>query len=187
MTIDSRLVFDVKQRCITSLEWKEADKRQQGPITPAMTADVTIKLTRTPIDTPEQLNKFALVPVPTSGTPPSNLTNVIHQDAKKRFTLSYPRDWHIVSPEDSPQLVMRQIERGDFIAQATFTAWKKADPKNVITLEKFADLMAKTPSWAKDKEIERKELKDIAKGHRTAYRVAASGELDGIRTCNTSI
>jgi hypothetical protein len=165
-----------------SLEWKEADKRQQGPITPALTADVTIKLTRTPIEEPEQLNKFALVPVPAAKTPPSELTNLLHQDAKKRFELTYSRDWHVVSPEDSPQLVMRQIERGDFIGQATFTTWKKTDPKGVIAIEKFADLMAKTPGWAEDQEIERKQLKDIAKGHHTVYRVAASGELDSVRT-----
>jgi hypothetical protein len=182
MSIDGRLVFDIKQKCIVSLEWKEADKRQQGPITPALIADVTIKLTRRPIDEPEQLNKFALVPVPAAATPPSNLTNLLHQDAKKRFELSYPRDWHVVSPEDSPQLVMRQIERGDFIGQATFTTWKKTDPKSVITLEKFTELMAKTPGWAEDKEIERKELKETAKGHHTVYRVAASGELDSVRT-----
>ena len=182
MKIDAHFDFDIKQQRIIALTWKESDKREQGPITPALTGEVTIKLTRTPIDEPEQLNKFALVPVPTTPTPPSNLTNVQHQDTKKRFELNYPRDWHVVSPDDSPQLVMRQLERGDFIAQATFTAWKKADPKNVISLEKFADEMAKTPGWAEDKEIERKEIKESGKSHQKVYRVASSGELDGVRT-----
>jgi hypothetical protein len=182
MEINARFEFDTKEQRIVSLEWKETDKREQGPITPALSASVTIKLTRTPIEEPEQLNKFALVKVPATATPPSELTNIHHQDAKKRFEFSYPRDWHITSPEDSPQLVMRQIERGDFIAQVTFTAWKKTDPKNVTTLKQFAEDMAKTPGWTEDKEIERKELKDIPKGQHTVYRVAATGDLDGVRT-----
>ena len=182
MTVNAQLEFDTKAERIVQLEWKEADTRQQGPVTPALSADVTIKLTRTPIEEPEQLNKFALVPVPTTETPPADLTTIKHEDAKKRFALSHARSWHVVSPEDSPQLVMRHLERGDFIAQVTITAWKKGDPKNVMKLDEFADLMAKTPGWAIDKESERAELKDPPKGHQKVYRVSASGELDGVRT-----
>jgi hypothetical protein len=182
MEIDARFEFDTKGQYINHLLWKESDKRQQGPITPALTAAVTIKLDRTPIEEPEQLNKFALVPVPTTATPPIGLTNIHHRDAKNCFELSYPREWHVVSPDDNPQFVLRQLERGDFIAQVTFTAWKKTDPKNAMTLDQFVQDMAKTPGWAEDKEIERKQLTDTSKGHHTVYRVAAAGELDGVRT-----
>jgi hypothetical protein len=182
MNINARFEFDIKLQRVVSLEWTEADKRQQGPITPALTATVTIKLTRSVVDEPEQLNKFAMVKVPRADTPPTELTNIIHQDAKKRFELSYAREWHVTSPDDSPQLVMRHLERGEFVAQATFTMWKKIDPKEVTTLDKFAEEMSKTPGWVEDKELERKQLKDIAKGHHTVYRVAASGELDRTRT-----
>ncbi len=182
MEINARFDFDIKQQRIVALEWKENDKRLQGPITPALVAEVSIKLTRTPIEEPEELNKFALVKVPEGATPPASLTNLHHQDAKKRFELSHARDWHVTSPEDSAQLVMRHIERGDFIAQATITAWKKIDVTNVIALEKFADDMAKTPGWAEEKEISREQLKNTPKGQHTVYRVAASGSLDGVRT-----
>ena len=182
MDITARLEFDTKLQRIVALEWKEADKRQQGPITPALIADVTIKLTRTPIEEPEQLNNFALVKIPTTATPPIELTNIHFQDTKKRFEMKHARDWHVTSPEDSPQLVMRNIERGDFIGQVTFTAWKKTDPKNVMSLEKFAEDMSKMPGWTEDKEISREKLKDTPKGQHIVYRVAASGELDGVRT-----
>jgi hypothetical protein len=182
MGIDARVEFDTKAKHIKQLSWKETDLRQQGPITPALSAEVTIKLTRTPIEEPEQLNKFALVKVPATEAPPSDLTNIHHQDPKKRFELSYARDWHVVSPEDSHQLVMRHIDRGDFIAQVTITPWKNTDLKQVMSLEKFAQEMSKTPGWVEDKEIERKELKTASKGQHTVYRVAATGELDGVRT-----
>ena len=181
LLINARYEFDVKAQCIVFLEWKETDARQQGPATPAMSADVTITLSRTPIEGPEQLNKFALVPIP-EGTPPVNLTNLQHIDAKKRFALSHARNWHVVSPESSPQFVMRLIERGEFIAQATFSPWKKTDPNSPMKLDEFADLMSKTPGWAEEKVIEREVLKDLSKGHQVVYRVVASGELDGVRT-----
>jgi hypothetical protein len=182
MLVNARCEFDVKAQCLTFLEWKESDDRRQGPVSPALSADVVLKLTRTPIDEPEQLNKFALVPIP-EGTPPEKLTNLLHQDAKKRFSFSHARDWHVVSPDDdNSQLVMRLIERGEFLAQATITPWKKTDPAKAMSLNEFAELMKKTPSWALEKETERKTLEQGAKGHHTVHRVIASGELDGVRT-----
>ena len=183
LLINAHFDFDVKDGRIVTLEWKQSDDRKQGPISPAISADMTIKLTRTPIETPEQLSDNALVPIPSGATPPSELTNIVHQDAKKRFTLSYPRDWHVVS--DSTQLVMRLIDRGDLISQVTISPWKKIDPKSAITLDAFAELMAKTPSWQEDKEIERRVVN--MKGLHTVYRVASSGLLstgsaEGVRT-----
>ncbi len=181
--INAHFDFDAKQQRIVALQWKQSDDRKQGPISPAISADMTIKLTRTPIETPEQLSDNALVPIPATGAVPSELTNIIHQDAKKRFTLSYPRDWHVVS--DSAQLVMRLIDRGDLISQVTVSPWKKADLTSVMKLDAFAELMAKTPSWQEDKEIERRVVN--MKGLHTVYRVASSGLLstgsaEGART-----
>jgi hypothetical protein len=180
MVINARFEFDIKQQRIVALEWKETDGRQQGPISPAMTADVTITLKRTPIDAPAELDKSALAKIPAAAT--AELTSILHHDARKRFDLKYSRDWHVVSPDDNPQLVMRYLERGDFIAQVTVTPWKKTDPKSVMKLEKFAEDMSKTPGWAEEKETERKALTELSKGHGTVYRVAATGELDGVRT-----
>jgi hypothetical protein len=182
MLINARCEFDVKQRCVVFLEWKESDDRRQGPVSPALNAEVTIKLKRTPIDEPEQLNKFALVPIPDAAMPPEKLTNLYHQDAKKRYTFSHARNWHVVSPDDNGQLVMRLVERGEFIAQATITPWKKVDPTKAMSIGDFAELMAKTPGWALDKETDRKTLENPPKGHHTVHRVIASGELDGVRT-----
>lgn len=181
MLVNARCEFDIKQQCVTLVEWKESDDRRQGPVSPALSADITIKLTRTPIVEPEQLNKFALVPIP-EGAPPETLTNLHHADGKKRFAFNHARNWHVVSPDDNGQLVMRLIEKGEFLAQATITPWKKVDPAKAMSVGDFADLMAKTPGWALDKETERKTLDNPSKGHHTIHRVIASGELDGVRT-----
>jgi hypothetical protein len=182
MLVNARCEFDVKERRIVLLEWKESIERQQGPVSPALSADVAITLKRTPIEEPEQLGKFALVPIPKTETPPAALVNLQHQDAKKRFSLNHARSWHVVSPDDNAQLVMRLVERGEFIAQATITPWKKIDPKNAPALKDFAELMTKTPGWALDKETDRATLDNLPKGHHTVHRVIASGELEGVRT-----
>ncbi|HZZ81689.1 MAG TPA: hypothetical protein VFE62_24520 [Gemmataceae bacterium] len=180
MLINARLEFDVKLQRVVYLEWKETDDRQQGPVSPAMSAEIKIQLNRTEIEEPKELTKFALVPVPTSETPPANLTSLHYVDAKKHFEVTHARNWHVVSPDDSPQFVLRLIERGEFVAQATFTTWKKTD--KAMKLEEFAALVAKTPGWVEDKEIERKEIANPTNGNQTIYRVAASGDLAGIRT-----
>ena len=51
------------------------------------------------------------------------------------------------------------------------TPWKKTDPKKAMTLDEFADLMAKTPGWAEEKVIERKVLDNAPKGQHAVYRV----------------
>jgi hypothetical protein len=181
MLINAELAFDVKAQCIVALQWRESDSRKQGPVSPTLDADVTIKLARTPIEEPEQLNKFALVPIP-DGAPAASLTNLRYQDGAKRFAMTHARNWHVVSPDDNPQLVMRLLDRGEFVAQATLTPWKKTDPKAAMSLNDFAELMQKTPGWAEEKVIESELLKDTPKGRHAVYRVVASGALDGVRT-----
>jgi hypothetical protein len=180
MIINGRLEFDTKDQRIVFAEWKQQDDRKQGPISPAMTANVVITLKRTPISMPAELNDNPLIP----WNAPAHLTGLQHTDPAKRFELLHARDWHVVSPDKSPQLVMRLMERGDFIAQVTFSPWKKIDLKVVPTKEAFADMMAKTPGWAQEKEIACREIDkaNMPRSWHKAYRVEASGELDGVKT-----
>ncbi len=176
--VHARLEFDTREQRIVGLVWEETDARQQGPITPALSADVVIKLKRAPIDVPGDLNNIIIgARVPNGRTPPSELTNIQHSD--KRYALNYPRNWHITSPDGAPQLVMRYLERGQFIGQATIMPLKKIDVKNVMALEQFAAEMRATPGWIEREENQREKLPDGPRGQHTVYKVAASGELDG--------
>jgi hypothetical protein len=175
--INAHFRFDTKEKCVTFVEWKQSEQRHQGPVSPAMSADVTIVLKRSPIATPAELNDLALVP--SQVEPTAELLNLHYHDAKGRFELQHSRDWHVVSPESSPQLVLRLMDRGDFIAQATVTPWKKADPSDKTTLEQFYDLMKTSPGWHEEKLIEKTELPE-PRGH-ALYRVTASGAFDDVK------
>jgi hypothetical protein len=157
------------------VEWKQSDQRQQGPVTPALSADVVIQLKRTPIAEPSELSQIVLAQVPVE--PPAELLNLHYADPKGRYELQHGRDWHFVSSGNSPQVVLRLMDRGDFIAQATLTPWKNA--KETMSLEQFCGVMKTTPGWKEDELIEKVELK-APRGH-AVYRVTASGTLDDVR------
>src|SRR5436305_285900 len=84
------------ERCVVGIEWKQSDQGQQGPVSPALSADVVIQLKRTPIAEPAELSQIALVQVPAEPSP--ELINLHYRDAKGRFEFQHGRDWHVVSP-----------------------------------------------------------------------------------------
>jgi hypothetical protein len=170
--------FDLEAKRLVALEWKQSDERQQGPVSPALSADVVIRLTRTPIPEPSELSKFTIDQLQSYETPPANLTNIAFREAKGRYALQHGRDWHVVSPAEGEQLVLRLMDRGKFVAQATITPWKKAGP--ALTLDEFADLMAKTPGWQQGEVTEQGKLSGAPSGM-TLYRVTAPGALDGLK------
>jgi hypothetical protein len=175
--VAARYQFDTKEKRVVSVEWKQSDQRQQGPVSPALSADVVIQLKRTPIAEPAELSQIVLAQVPAE--PAAELLNLHYADPKGRYEFQHGRDWHVVSPGSSPQLVLRLMDRGDFIAQATLTPWKKVDAKETMSLEQFCDVMKTTPGWKEDELLEKVELK-APRGH-ALYRVTASGTLDDVK------
>jgi len=75
--------------------------------------------------------------------------------------------------------VLRLMERGDFIAQATITAWNKEDAGKHTSVEEFKRQIARTPSWELEEVAEAGEI-PTDEG-RYLYRFAARGELDGTK------
>jgi hypothetical protein len=178
LLVSARYQFDTKENRVVAVEWKQSDQRQQGPVSPALSADVVVQLKRTAIPEPAELGKFALVQVPAE--PPAALLDLDYRDPRGRFEFHHGREWHVVSAEESTQLVLRLMDRGDFIAQATISPWKKGDPKETMSLEKFYEAMKTTPGWHEEHLLEKTELK-ADKGH-ALHRVTASGTLDDVKT-----
>jgi hypothetical protein len=176
LKVQARYRFDLGARRLVWLEWKQSDEREQGPASPALTAQSTTTLTRTPIARPEKLADAALVSVP-AGKLPEQLTNVEYRDPKDRFTLLYDRAWQAVG-QPQGRLVLRLIDRGDFVAQATVTPWTPAAKGKHLSEDEFKAAMAETPGWEVEKELQAGEV-PAAEGH-WIYRVSALGQLDGV-------
>src|SRR5207244_1601364 len=101
---------------------------------------------------------FTLFKMPPEKTPPEHVTQIGYADPKGRFRMIYSRDWYVVGRTDD-HVVLRLLDRGDFVAQATVAAWKKADPGKHLTSDEFLTAMAQTPGWSQDKVVEKAELK----------------------------
>jgi hypothetical protein len=169
--------FDRKSKRLVALEWTQKDERDQGPVSPATVVEMTVALKRQPIDQPAGLSDVALVSVPSDETPPTPLLQLDHRDAQGRFALMYPREWQIVA-ETKDHLVMRLMDRGDFVAQVTVTPWKSAGKGQHISPEDFKQAMHDTAGWEPEKELQAGEV-PVEKG-RWVYRLSASGQMDGV-------
>jgi hypothetical protein len=179
LKISGSYQFDLAAHRLTSLEWKQHDDRDQGPASPAATADLTITLQREAIEPATDLNDNILPLVPPEHTPPEGLTAIWYRDAKGRYELTLARDWQTVARTEE-HLVLRLLDRGDFVAQATLTWWKKAaEGAKHLTPEEFKDAMAESPGWEQEKLIDAKEVKTESKGY-WLYRMEAAGQLNGL-------
>jgi hypothetical protein len=170
--------FDLASQRLTQLEWKQKDEREQGPASPATTVQSTTLLMRKPIDRPAALSDENLISVPDGFDPPLPLTQLEYHDPKGRFDLVYGRNWQTVSQTEE-HLVMRLIDRGDFVAQVTVTPWTKAEKGQHLSPEEFKQAMAETPGWEPEEELQTGEVP--ATGSQWIYRLAASGQLDGAK------
>jgi hypothetical protein len=177
LAIQARYDFDLKARRLTALEWKQKDERDQGPVSPSSTAEVTVGLTRAPIDPVPELSDIALVSVPEKD-PALPLTQISYTDKKKRFELLHRREWQRVSLTDQ-HLVMRLMDQGDFIAQVTISPWTREAPGKHLTPEAFQEAASQTPGWEPEQILQTGTVP--ADGGRWVYRISALGQMDGVK------
>ncbi|HKA06727.1 MAG TPA: hypothetical protein VKD71_05675, partial [Gemmataceae bacterium] len=157
LTISSEVRFDLAKKRIVNVEWKQKDVRDQGPVSPAAEVETTTIVKREPLEVaPDELGAAAVAMVPLDNEPPSQMCHLFHRDAKNRYQFLYARNWHIVGQTDH-HLVMRLLDRGDFIAQATITQWQNAGAGKHMTSEEFEKLAGGGTGWKVEEVLERGE------------------------------
>ena len=177
LKINATYRFDLAAKRLTWLEWKQEDDRDQGPASPALTAASTTTLTRQVIDRPDALADVALVSVPQDFKVPEALLLVEYRHPKGKFELNHAREWQLVG-EPRDRVVLRLMERGDFVAQATLMPWTPAEKGKHLSPEEFKATIAETPGWEPEKELQAGEV-PAAEGYWT-YRVSILGKSDGV-------
>lgn len=176
VTVASSGTFDLAAKRITGLVWKQTDDRGAGPVSPASKVVATITLKRdTLAAAPAELADAALAGVP-AGDPPAALTALRYADPKGRYRFDYARGWHVTGQTDS-HLVLRLLDGGEFVAQATVSAWVKAEPGKHTPPDEFKKAVAESPRWAATKALEDAEVP--VGGGRWLYRLVAEGTADG--------
>jgi hypothetical protein len=177
LTIEATSKVNLKEHRLVQLEWNTTDEREQGPVNPASSIKTTTMLKRESIKEPECLGNVALVSIPEGLDVPPSLTQLWHRDPQGRFELNYSRDWQIVA-QTKDHLVLRLMDQGDFISQATITPWKSAGKAQHMSPTRFRDVVESTPRWEVEKELEAGEIEGTVKDG-WAYRISALGHLDG--------
>src|SRR5262245_8091787 len=171
---DSRLQFDLKDKRIVKVEWRQSDERPQGPANPNLSADVTIQVERTPITQPVELNDFAMVQVP-AGLPTAKQTNIEYRDPKEKYAFEHSREWQYVGNRDGKRVLKLVTARGDYVSDAILMPWR--GPK-IASAKDFKEQMDQTPGWEATDEAQLDEAVKHPAGY-TVYRVAAPGKLEG--------
>jgi hypothetical protein len=178
LNVEAAYDYDLDQHRLTTLIWQQKDERDQGPASPASTEESTTKLTRKPIERPVSLSDVALVSVPDGFDPPGSMTQLYYRDPKSRFDLVYAREWLAVS-QTNEHLVMRMLDRGDFVAQVTISPWSQARPGEHLSGEAFQQQMSKVPGWEQTDVLQVGEVP--SDGGRWIFRVSALGQLEGVK------
>lgn len=183
ISVKGNYEFDTEKKRIVSVTWQQTDEREQGPISPKLTLNMDVTTIRTPCDAQTAVNDFALVPIPMAAEPASTVTNLSYQDPKGRYQFVHSRDWHMVARTDQ-HLVLRLLDRGDFVAQATIVSFPSAEAGKHMSAEEFQKATDETPGWATEEVLETKEV-EADKGY-WIYRHAASGKLNGLKVLQYS-
>jgi hypothetical protein len=177
-TISATARYEILPKWITRLEWNQKDERDQGPASPASTLEATTIIQRQVNAQPKELSDAALEGVPKGFEPPAALTLVYQADAKNRYDLAVTRDWQLVAQTDT-HIVLRLLDRGDLVAQATITAWPKTDAGKHLEAEEFKKITSETPGWQMEEIVEAGEMPTEA--GRYVYRITARGIMDEVK------
>jgi hypothetical protein len=169
--------FDLKAKRLVKLTWTQKDERDQGPVSPASATEVTVTLTRKAIEHPKELSDVALITVPPDWTPPTSLTQLEYRDAKGRYALLHTREWVLVG-DTGEHVVLRLMDKGDFVGQVTVTPWTKAKKGEHISPDDFKAAMNSTSGWRPERELQAGVVPSDDK--RWIYRLSEQGQLDGV-------
>jgi hypothetical protein len=169
--------FNLSAGRLAGLEWMQKDERGQGPVSPESAVETTVTLKREKVEQPDKLSDVALVSVP-DGPPPSLLLQLECPDPKGRFDLLHAREWHAVAQTEE-RTVLRLMDRGDWVAQATITPWTPAAKGQHLAPDEFKEKMNATSGWEPERELQAGEVPSEGDG-RWIYRVSLQGRLDGL-------
>lgn len=182
LTISARARFEILPKRLVQLDWTQKDERDQGPVSPASTVESTTMVKRQAIEQPKDLSESALESVPRGLEAPAALTSVYHRDGEGRYDVAVSRDWHMVAQTDK-HMVLRLMDKGELVAQASLTPWAKADPGKHISADDFKQVMASAPGWQLEEVLDAGEIP--ADNGRWLYRVCARGQMDEAKVVQT--
>ena len=115
--------------------------------------------------------------MPPDGEPTGLMAAVRYADGKGRYAFVTGRDWAVVTGRTDQHLVLRLLAAGEFVAQATVTAWKPAAAGGHQSAAEFKAAVGKLPGWEPGRVLAAGEIPTDP--GRWLYRLTAAGRQDG--------
>ncbi len=172
LAVDATGTFDVSAGRVSALTWKQTDDRAAGPVTPAAKVEATIALRREfGGGVPAELAADVPAEVPAAAA------SLRQPGPGGRYEVLHPRDWHVTGATDT-HLVLRLLDGGEFVAQATITPWAKAAAGQHTAADDFKKAAAVSPGWVPDRVVADGEV-PAADGY-WVYRLAAEGKAQDV-------
>jgi len=182
VTVSATGTFDVARGRITGLVWEQTDDRNLGPASPAMEVKATARVVRIPLaEEPKELSAEARAKVPADKIP-TEMTLLRLTDSDGKYSLTYPRGWSVVG-QTGGHTVLRLVEMGTFLSQATITPWKQVDKGQHSAPADFKAALAKIPGWQPSEVLADAEMPTT--DGRWVYKFSAKGKQDSADVVQT--
>ncbi len=180
--VNGRAKYDTNAKQVVELRWAQHDQREAGPASPASEVDAEVLVSRRRIEKPASLDDGALAATPMGFEPPASALLLEYKDPQKRYELMHERGWTQVTRTQN-HMVMRLMDKGDFLAQATITQWANAGKGRHQTPEEFQASIRKIPGWEQAEVLSSGEVS--SGDRRWIYRHAVAGKLEGVEVLQT--
>jgi hypothetical protein len=131
--LDCDATFDLKRRCLTSIQMRIKERRSAGFVGPAMDVAAQVEMQIEPHETSEFLTPSVVKEA--SQFDPFMQPLLLSSDFGG-FHLIYDRRWR-VTRNDAQVVVMRLMDRGELVAQCNLSALPRLDQGNTVTIEDF--------------------------------------------------
>jgi hypothetical protein len=170
-TVKASCSFHVKSQHITTLQWKQKEERQHGPISQHIKAESSTTMKRTFGAKSSELSDSVVNRL--SAEPSATDLLLLYRDAKDRFEFLHERGWHLVGQTEQ-FTVMRLMERGELIGQVNIVPWPKDKPGQHISPEELQKLIELSANFTLDQVLQGGAA-PAQKGN-WAYRISAAGK-----------
>ncbi|QGJ70117.1 Hypothetical protein PBC10988_18060 [Planctomycetales bacterium 10988] len=133
MEIESKCHFDLKSKRIKHFGLVIREKRSIGHVAPGLEVVARLRIALSPIDKSDYLNDKRLEGVQTDPHPA--VTMLVYEQPGQYFFF-HPRDWYLLE-NDSQNVVLRLVRRGDLMAQCNIRAAKVGEDAPEPTMKNF--------------------------------------------------
>lgn len=168
--------FDRKRNFVSTVTFKQTEKSQPGPLSPALDIVATVTIARKPAADSQRLSDKLIKSIPLE--PEGRLLGAkFTPTIGSSFVLS--RGWHVVF-DNREIAILRLLDRGNLIAQVNIKPLEKAAPGKHLSEREFQDSVRKTLGPELTAIVRAEQVKSKETGDkRFLYRVVADGSSNG--------